>query len=317
MFQGMRYVYEVYREKSFSRAAENLFISQPSLSANVKRMEQRIGMPVFDRSTKPLQLTECGKAYIRAVEAILSIEHNFAEYVNDLENLKTGSVVIGGSSLFSSWVLPALIRSFTRQYPEVELTLVEENTASLSKLLLNGEVDLIIDNCELDERFFTGRTFRQEHLLLAVPAQFSVNASLKEYQISPSCIRSGAFLNQKRRAVPLERFREEPFILLKPDNDTRKRAEELCRAAGFSPRAAFELDQQMTSYNVACSGMGIAFITDTLALRVPENRDIIYYKLDGRYSSRKVSFYWKRGRYFSRAMEEFLRLNVPEAANKF
>lgn len=55
MFQGMRYVYEVYKEKSFSKAAENLFISQPSLSANVKRMEQKIGMPVFDRSTKPLQ----------------------------------------------------------------------------------------------------------------------------------------------------------------------------------------------------------------------------------------------------------------------
>ena len=61
MFQGMEYIYEVYKEKSFSKAAAALFISQPSLSANVKRVENRIGYPIFDRSTKPLQLTEVGK----------------------------------------------------------------------------------------------------------------------------------------------------------------------------------------------------------------------------------------------------------------
>ena len=60
MFQGMEYIYEVYKEKSFSKAAAALFISQPSLSANVKRVENRIGYPIFDRSTKPLQLTEVG-----------------------------------------------------------------------------------------------------------------------------------------------------------------------------------------------------------------------------------------------------------------
>ena len=57
MFQGMEYVYEVYKERSFSKAAANLFISQPSLSANVKRIEKKIGYPIFDRSTKPLGLT--------------------------------------------------------------------------------------------------------------------------------------------------------------------------------------------------------------------------------------------------------------------
>ena len=79
MFQGMEYVYEVYKEKSFSKAAANLFISQPSLSANVKRIEKRIGYPIFDRSTKPLQLTECGEKYIQAV----------AEIEANIERLKT------------------------------------------------------------------------------------------------------------------------------------------------------------------------------------------------------------------------------------
>ena len=104
MFQGMEYVYEVYKERSFSKAAANLFISQPSLSANVKRIEKKIGYPIFDRSTKPLGLTECGRHYIDAVEHIMQVENGFHDFVNDWSNLKTGQLILGGSSLFSSWV---------------------------------------------------------------------------------------------------------------------------------------------------------------------------------------------------------------------
>ena len=65
MFSGMNYVYEVYKEQSFSKAAENLYISQPALSSMIKKIETKIGMPLFDRSTSPIQLTECGKKYIK------------------------------------------------------------------------------------------------------------------------------------------------------------------------------------------------------------------------------------------------------------
>lgn len=65
MFSGMNYVYEVYKEQSFSKAAENLYISQPALSSMIKKIETKIGMPLFDRSTSPIQLTECGKSTSR------------------------------------------------------------------------------------------------------------------------------------------------------------------------------------------------------------------------------------------------------------
>ena len=83
MFNGMEYVYEVYKEKSFSKAAKKLFISQPSLSATVKRVENRIGYPVFNRNTTPLTLTECGEHYIKAVEEILAIQTSFQNFIND------------------------------------------------------------------------------------------------------------------------------------------------------------------------------------------------------------------------------------------
>ena len=131
---------------------------------------------------------------------------------------------------------------------------------------------------------------------------------MKEYQISVEKIRNREFLSLDVMEVPLERFKEEPFVLLKPENDTRKRAMDICKLYHFHPKMIFELDQQMTSYNLTCSGMGISFISDTLISSVPELPNVIYYKLPGEISSRNLYFYWKKGRYFKRTMEEFLKL---------
>lgn len=307
MFQGMEYIYEVYKEKSFSKAAANLFISQPSLSANVKRIEKRIGYPVFDRSTKPLGLTECGKQYIRAIEQIMAVENEFGDFVNDWGDLRTGNLTIGGSSFFSSWVLPPLIADFARKYPSVKITLAEESTSRLAALLLNGEVDLFVDNCLLDENIFDRNIFQKEHLLLAVPRLFQVNDQLLEYQISAESIRNGSFTDSAVMPVPMEAFTNEPFIMLKQENDTGQRAFRICQENHFQPHTIFELDQQMTAYNIACSGLGISFIGDMLISRVPPNPDLVYYSLPGESCTRNIYFYWKKGRYLSRAMEEFLK----------
>lgn len=306
MFQGMEYVYAVYKEKSFSKAAKKLFISQPSLSANVKREEKNIGYPIFDRSTKPLSLTEPGKKYIETVESILSAQCAFKNYINDLGELKTGSLLIGGSSLYSSWILPSLMRNFASKYPHIKLELLEDTTTNLCKILQAGGINLLLDNFELDPFNFNKQLYRKEYLVLAVPKHFKINNGLEQFQLSASDIRSHSFLSDSVLPVDLSQFKNEPFLLLKQGNDTRIRAEELCRKHAFVPNIIFEADQQMTSYNITCSGMGIAFISDSLISNMPETSDVIYYKLSGKSSYRNVYFYWKKNTYFSKAMQVFL-----------
>lgn len=313
MFQGMHYVYEVYKHRSFSKAAASLFVSQPALSATVIRIEKRIGYPIFDRSTKPLSLTQCGQRYIAAVEEILAAEKGFADFVNDWENLQTGELVLGGSSFFSSWVLPPLIAEFSRRYPKITVAVREENTVMLEQKLQEGSVDFILDNCELDSTVFDHFVLEEESLLLAVPRIMPVNETLKDYQVSVNAVKSGAFVKENMPAVPMEAFQNAPFVLLKEENDTGKRALDICQENRFHPKVLLELDQQMTAYNTTCAGMGISFIGDMLISRVPYSPDVIYYKLQGKHCRRKVCFYWKRGRYVSRAMEAFLKL-VAEVA---
>lgn len=309
MFQGMKYVYAVYQEKSFSKAAEKLFISQPSLSANVKREEEIVGYPIFDRSTKPVSLTEPGARYIQAAERIMTVESEFAEFMNDWGHLRTGSLVLGGSSLYSSWVLPPLMGKFAEDYPQVHLELVESNTAKLETMLQNGEIDLVMDNSEWDMKIFDRQVYRQEHLVLAVPKSFEINKGLEEFQITEQSIHDQSFLKDSVPTVDLSLFRREPFILLKPRNDTRLRAMRLCGKYNFTPDILFELDQQMTSYNITSSGMGISFISDTLISKVPSNSRIVYYKPDHELGSRNLYFYWKKGRYLNTIMREFLKLS--------
>ena len=106
MFQNMDYIYEVYKEKSFSRAAKNLYLSQSSLSLTVKSAEKRIGMEIFDRSQNPIRLTEFGEHYIRAVEEIRGIESRLENYIYDTNHLKMGSISIGaGNFLPPIWCL--------------------------------------------------------------------------------------------------------------------------------------------------------------------------------------------------------------------
>ncbi len=309
MFQGMHYVYEVYKEMSFSKAAKNLFISQPSLSAAVKKAEAQIGFPVFDRSTNPIRLTELGEEYIRSVENIMDVEKRFSNYVEDIRGLKSGAIAIGGTNLFASYVLPPLLSRFTEQYPLIHVNLVEATTAQLEDRLFAGFLDLLIDNQSVDASIYEKTFFCEEHLLLAVPSHFPSNERLKGYALSLSDVKGGRHLETSVPPVPLEAFREDAFLLLKSGNDTRARAEKLCHDCGhFAPRIKLEPEQQITAYNLSRYGMGISFNGDILIRHMPDDHRLIYYKLPYPDAVRNVNFYYKRNRYMTRVVREFLKL---------
>ena len=135
MLRNMEYVYEVYKQGSFTKAAKSLYVSQPCLSALVKKTEEKLGFPIFNRNSNPLQLTECGQEYIRYIERMRALEHEFDNYLNDLRGLKTGKLSIGSNSAFSSLVLPQIISDFNRLYPGVKVTLNEGNIYYLEEKL--------------------------------------------------------------------------------------------------------------------------------------------------------------------------------------
>ena len=308
MFHEMKQVYAVYQEMSFSKAAKNLYISQPSLSAAVRKEENELGFPIFDRSTTPIRLTDFGKEYIRAAERIMDIERSFSQYIDDLSGLKTGTLTIGASNLFISYLLPPLLSAYRKRYPSVTVDLVEGNADTLTEKLLTGKIDLLIDNIALDSAVYDSKFCSIDRLMLTVPKKLRVNEGLESYALTARQIRDGAHTDEKIPAVPLECFRKEPFLLLKAGNDSRIRAEAICAAHGFHLKPQLEFDQQITAYNLSCYGLGISFCGDLLIRMVPPCDDVLFYKLDEETSVRSIRCYYKHSRYLTKAAQEFLKM---------
>ena len=310
MFYNKEYVLEVYKEKSFSKAAKSLYISQPSLSASIKRIEDKIGAPIFDRSTTPVSLTEIGCQYIKHAKEIEKLERSFVDHMNDCLNILKGEINIGGSTLFSSYILPPMISKFNKKYPHTDFKIHEADTKSLIELLNSGELDVFIDNATITDNTISSFPYSSEILLLAVPKTSPINNKLKEYALSYEDIKNNVHTKEEFKTVSLDLFKDESFVLLKHENDTGKKARQLCRKHGFMPKIIFELDQQITAYNIVSTGMGICFVSDTLIKHLNAPHDIVFYKLADKEISRKIYFYVKNNRYVSNACRKFIDTNL-------
>ena len=308
MINEMKYVYAVYQEKSFSKAARKMFVSQPALSNMVKKAEAEIGRPIFDRSTIPLTVTKEGMYYIRSVEQIFQIQRNTENYFKDLQNLKGGTLSIGGSSFFCSFVLASLIGEFKRLHPAVSIDLLEGNIRELRRGIQEESLDLIIETAlKTGEPGMDTWLYTEESIILAVPAEFEINKKFQPYRLTGNDLLAGNIL--KKEPVPLESFCNTPFIMMKPGNDMNGRGLQICRNAGFSPKISMQIDQVMTSFNIAAQGIGAVFIRDSIVKYMPEMEHLVYYRIGDPLARRQIFFGVKHGRYMSTAVREFLRLS--------
>lgn len=308
MFRVFHYLNEICKEQNFSRAAKNLYLSQPSLSLTIKKFEQDIGIQIFDRSTTPLQLTEAGQVYMDGVRQILAIEKDLETYLDDYVELKTGTLILGAPNMFASYFLPVLISQFLKQFPMIDIQLVEADFSTLYDMTLNGEIDLLLESHPFDETLFKSYPIFREHVLLAVPCSDPINDSLMDYGLSMKDIRSDKHIDPDWPCIPLQHFRNHRFLMMKKGYDMHTRAMRLFHHSGFEPRIFMSLRQLMTAYNMVNQQLGVSFVTDTTVKLSHTGDNIIFYKLDDRENERYVNLTHKLNRYISRSMREFIQM---------
>ncbi len=300
-------IYTVYREGSISKAAQKLFISQPSLSVMIQRIEEEVGVPLFDRTSKPIRLTEAGQEYIKATEEILHIEKAFENYLEASNQLQTGSLTIGSNQLLSSLVLPRYIGQFIARYPNIRLNLVDDNSVVLENMAISGALDLVLDNHLLDRTVFEQHILRKEQLLLAVPRDFACNQGLESCQLTYEDILAGKHLGKSVKYPPMSAFERIPFVTMTRQNDTRRRSDEIL--ADIKPQNILEIDRLVTLYSFVEQGTAASIVSDTLVqyLQSRSNR-VLFYRLDSPHACRELYLSYKRNRYYSRAMQAFAEL---------
>ena len=300
----MEYVYRVYQEKSFTKAAENLYLTQPALSMAIRKVEDSLGMPIFDRSVRPMGLTPAGEAYIAFIQNTQYLEQELQQQMQDIREVNTGSVRMGGSHYINAYIMPKVLAGFSKEYPRVKIDIVESSSAILSQMLGRRELDITF-NCNpqfmLD---FERYPAFEDHLLLAVPKAFKISDALIEKSLGANDIIAQRHLQPDCPCVTLDSFRNLDFILLNPGNNLHDRARQLFQEAGFSPRVKLELSQLVTAYHLANASMGATFISDRLVIHAEDN--LYYYKVDSELTKRMFYMLLPNRKYTSKAVRAFV-----------
>lgn len=303
------YVLEVYQSGSFSQAAKNLFITQPALSIAIKKIEKRIGMPLFNRNTKPLELTPAGKLYIKSILEMKSLEENLTKSLDDLNGLEDGELRLAGTQYFNSHVIARTINNYSQRYPKVRLSLLEDNSGNLDWHLQKSQVDITLHCGNFDGKLYQGFPIFKDYLLLAVPKKMlDANNKIKKAGLSAKYVVNNTFLAKDCPYVPLASFKDLPFLILTDSNNLQSRALAMCERANFTPQVRFYVEQLETSNYLAGNGLGLTFVSDLLIKERPSSQ-LLYFKLVAPEATRIFHGVTKKHSYISRIMQEFLNMS--------
>lgn len=306
ILKDIDYIYAVYQEKSFSKAAQKLFISQPALSASVKKTERLLGVELFYRTTKPLKATPAGEKYIEYVEKVIELRRDMEKSLSAISKTQQLVLNAGGSTYFCSYILPPFLRELQQHYPGLLANLNEGTTTTLKELLEQDKIEFTLDVEIYDTVKFDRYVWQSEELLLAVPASAPINATLGQYGYTFSEIRQGGHLCADAPQIALSKFVNEEFVLLSPGNDVHQRAKNMFKNAGFNANITMLTEQMTTAYNQTKMGYGCSFVRDSIPKNVASTDSVIFYKIADELSRRNVYISTKKNHILSGVAVDFL-----------
>lgn len=293
MDREMLYAYTVYQLGSFSKAAQKLYMTQPTLSTSVKKLEDRLGVSLFNRKTQPLSLTPAGEFYMQSAKKMVEIENEMESYFSERTH-KRRKITFGSSSFFCAHILPRIIIKFQEQYPNYEVELTEASAPVLKEKLENGLIDLTLTAELFDSNQIESTPWITERLVLAVPATFSINKQLADFALTFEDIRSLRYLDSRFYPVQLSKFKDELFLILKSNNESYHRVLEMCKKEGFFPKIAMQIDQLLTAYYIARDGAGVTFLRENILSYVAPTDKLLFYKIDDDLTQRDLFLQYRK-----------------------
>ncbi|GAA1164051.1 LysR substrate-binding domain-containing protein [Kribbella jejuensis] len=248
----LRYFVAVAEERHFGRAAARLHMAQPPLSQQIRQLESELGLQLLRRTTRRVELTPAGEAYlVRARQIIAAVSSAAGEAQRVAAGLQ-GRLAIGcvGSATYS--LLPSLVRTLREELPDVEVAVQGEMLApDQARALVDGRIDLGLLRPPVDEEALRLQVLRADRLIVAVPDRHWL---------------------AERRRVRLEELVDEDFVIHAGGGRSVMHDTVLarCREAGFEPRIRHEVAETSTLVTFVAAGLGIAVVpAPTAELRVP------------------------------------------------
>lgn len=298
-FSTNEYFNAIVNAGSISAAAEELGISQPALSAYLKRLEASVGATLLNRSSNPISLTDAGKAFMNYLENAKMLERKLSQEIDDLEELKRGNIVVGGAVFFNVAYLPAAIAEFNQLYPGIDIEIVDGQIPEITADALAGRIDVFTTAVKDDEENFCYEEMFSEKIFLCIPPDWEVNKKL------PKPTAEG-YANLS--ASDFDLLKESTFITLHNDQDIGRKMNALFKKHSVTPKHTIIGGQTLTTLDLTLSGVGISMISESTLQSYKFKDKPSIYLIDPEICSRSMYIAYPKNQYVSRATTEFIKV---------
>jgi LysR family transcriptional regulator, transcription activator of glutamate synthase operon len=293
---ALRWFQHVADGVTLTEVADLFQVSQPGVSRALSRLEVDVGTPLLTKNGRILRPTHAGYVFKRHVDALLHQLDDGLAAVNELVEPETGTVTLGFSPSFGAWLVPRLVSEFRLEHPQVQFRLEASDDAAEMSPLMRGTVDLQITADRLSDPSVHWERLFTQPFLLAVP---------------PGHRLAG------RSQVSLAEAAEEEFVMLRPSWGLRRVTDEICRAAGFTPRVAFEGHDLQVVRGLVAAGLGVAVIPSPSIDPPPARRQPEHLlRLTDEGASREVGLAWSRNRRLLPSAELFRQHAVTRSRTR-
>jgi LysR family hydrogen peroxide-inducible transcriptional activator len=277
----LRYFLKVAERQNFTRASEDLGITQPALSRSVAKLEEELGQPIFERQTRHVSLTDAGRVLQPRAEQILALVDDALAELTD--NGETGCVRVGAIPTIAPFLLPTVLRRFRDQCPLAKVKAFEETTDRLLHRCSQGEVDVALLAAPISTQFLETEPLFDEELLLVMPA--------------------GHGLSGKKK-ITISDLRDHPFVLLDETHCLSGAVVSFCHQRSFQPITVEHTSQLATVEELVALGHGVSLIPQ-MARRLDTSNRRIYRSLTNPAPTRSIVLVWNPYRFQSRLVERF------------
>lgn len=283
-WQQLEYFQTVARMEHMTRAAQFLAISQSALSRSISRMEDELGVPLFDRLGRSIKLNRYGQLFLIRVQRILREYEEGKNEIRDAVDNEAGEITLGFLHTLGSHLIPDLIGAFRAKSPHIRFQLNQSNSSSLVQQLIQGSIDLcLLSSPNETNALVEWKGLWSEELFVFAP----VHHRLKD-----------------RKSILLKEIADEPMISFKPGYGMRNIIDQLCIDAGFTPKIAFEGEEVPTVAGLVAAGLGVSLFPDVKGL---DDHKLVKIRVSSPICRRIIGVAWVKERYLSPPAEHFLQ----------
>ncbi len=289
-FKQLEVFCKIVETGSFSKAAEEVFLTQSSVSERIANLERQIGAKLFDRIGKKVFLTDVGKLFYRYAKRLLEEKERISEEIQDFLGVKKGKLSIGGSTIPGEYILPKVIKKFNERYPLINVNISVHDSKKVQNMVLNGTFQLGIIGFIQPDQNIRCKSLWKDELVVAVP---------KGHRW------------MERKEIELKELFEEPFIMREEGSGTLRTMEEYLKRYEPDFKKKFKVITHLGSSTAVKegikAGLGISIIS-IRAIETEVKAGIIFpLRIKGVKMFRNFYLIWDKRRTRSPIAEEFIK----------